>query len=215
LHITGSERDEKAGLTRLTVDSGRLPVCELRFALAERNVSRGVTVEVRRPLDDGTFQWQRVGQGTLTRIDFRSLKEESLTIGIAETRAPELRLTLADRDSPPLTVEAVTAVCAEDRVLFLAQPGVTYALAYGSTAAAPPRYDDAVLRHLSDLKDREVRTLAMQPADLAAASPQPAPWLRLLNSRALLMVVLGLAVAVLAVAMVHAARRLGPPNAGK
>ncbi len=213
LHITGTERDEKAGLTRITVDTGRLPITELRFAFADRNVSRPVTVEVRRSLDDGTYQWLRIGQGTLARIDFHNVKEEALCVSVTETRAEELRITMADRDSPPLAVEAITAVCPLDRVVFLAQPGVSYALAYGSTTVAAPRYEDAVLRHLSDLKDREVRALPMQPAEAAAAYPQERLWVRLLNSRSVLIAALGLAVVVLAWAMVHAARRIAPPAA--
>jgi hypothetical protein len=208
LHITAMERDAKEGVTRLTVDSGRLPAATLRFAIADRNVSRAVHVEVRRALDDGTLQWQRLGQGTLRNLDFRDVQEESMAVSIAETRALELRLVIVDKDSAPLTVQGVTAVCPVYRVLFLARPGATYQLAYGSRDAPSPRYDTEVLQRLFDRKDREVRTLRLQAADEAASYPLESPLARALNSRTTLLLVLGLAVAVLALATVAAARRI-------
>ncbi len=208
LQITATERDEKAGLTRITVDSGRLPITALRIAIADRNISRAVSVEVRRALDDGTSAWQRLGQDTLRRLDFRDVQEESLTVSIAETRAAELRLTIVDKDSAPLTVQGVTAVCPVYRVLFLARPGLTCQLAYGSRDAPPPSYDTEVLQRLFDRKDRDVRTLRLAAAGAAAVMPPENPLLRAVNSRTTLLLVLGLAVVVLALATYAAARRI-------
>jgi hypothetical protein len=217
LHITATERDAKAGLTRLTLDSGRLPIAALRLAIADRNISRAVYVEVRRALDDGTFDWQRLGQDTLRRLDFRDVQEEALTVSLTETRAAELRLVVVDNDSAPLTVQGVTAVCPVYRVLFLARPGAACQLAYGSRDAPPPRYDTEVLQRLFDRKDREVRTLRLQAAGGPAELPRENPLVRALNSRTTLLLVLGLAVVVLALATLTAARRIGregPPAPG-
>jgi hypothetical protein len=208
LQITASERDEKAGVTRLTVASGRLPIASLRFAIADRNISRAVTVEVRRSLDDGTFQWQRLGQDTLRKLDFRDVQEESLTVTLAETRAEELRLVIVDKDSAPLTVQGVIAVCPVYRALFLARPGVACQLAYGSRTAPAPRYETEVLQRLFERKDREVRTLRLQPVGEPATVPRENPLVRALNSRTTLLLVLGLAVVVLALATLAAARRI-------
>jgi hypothetical protein len=221
LAITATEHDEKEGVTRLTVDAGRLPIAALRFAIADRNVSRGVYVEVQRSLDDGTFQWQRLGQGTLRLLDFRDVQEEALTVSLAETRAKELRVVLVDQDSAPLTVQGITAVCPVYRVLFLARPGTAYQLLYGSRSAPAPRYDTAGLQQIADRKDREVRTLRLQAPGDVVAYPRENSLLRLLNSRTTLWVVLGLAVVVLGLATLSAARRISrteppapPPAAG-
>jgi hypothetical protein len=208
LAITATERDPKEGVTRVTLAGGRLPIASLRLAIADRNISRAVYVEVRRPLDDGTFQWQRLGAGTLRNLDFRDVQEESLTVSIAETRATELRLVIVDQDSAPLTVQGVTAVCPVYRVLFLARPGIACQLAYGSGDAPPPRYDTEVLQRLFDRKDREVRTVRLQAAGEAPPYPRASPLLRALNSRTTLLLVLGLAVVVLALATLAAARRI-------
>jgi hypothetical protein len=209
LHTTATERDEKEGVTRITVDAGRLPIAELRFAIADRNVSRPVYVEVCRSLDDGTVQWQRLGQGTILNLDFRDVREEVLSVSISETRAKELRVTIVDRDSAPLTVQGITAACAVYRALFLASPGTRYTLAYGDRDLAPPRFETDVLQRLFDRKDREVRTLALAPVGDPAELPGPGPLAQAVNSRTALMVALGVAVVVLGAATWSAARRIG------
>jgi len=216
LHVTRSERDEKEGVTRLMVEAGRLPIAEVRLAIADRNVSRSVRVEVSRSLDDGTMQWQRLGEATVRRLDFRDVREEALTVPITETRADELRVVIVDRDSAPLTVQGITAVCPVYRVLFLANPGVRYALAYGNRDLGPPRFDTEVLQRLFDRKDREVRALALEPPDNPTQRPAPGPLAQALNSRTTLMVVLALAAVGLGFATWSAARRIardGKPEA--
>jgi hypothetical protein len=208
LHITATERDEKDGVTRLSVATERLPIAELRFAIGDRNVSRMVHIEVRRSLDDGTVQWQRLGQGTIYNLDFRDVREEAMSVALVETRATELRVVIVDRDSAPLTVQGITAVCPVYRALFLASPGVRYTLAYGDRDLAPPRFDTEVLQRLYERKDREVRTLGLTAVGEAAQIPRPGLLARAVNSRTTLMVALAAAVLVLGAATWSAARRI-------
>lgn len=209
LHITAVENDPREGVTRLLIAAERLPVAELRFHIADRNVSRPVRVEVRRSLDDGTVQWQRVGEGVLRLLDFRDVREESLSVPLAqEVRATELRVVISNRDAAPLTVQGVTAVCPVYRALFLAAPGVRYTLSYGSRDTPPARFDTEVLQRLYEEKGREVRTLALTPPGEPAEPPAPGPVERALNSRALLLIVLAVAVLVLGAATWSAARRI-------
>ncbi|NLF19417.1 MAG: DUF3999 domain-containing protein, partial [Lentisphaerae bacterium] len=105
LHVLSTERDEDAGWTRLTLAADRLPITALRVAFAERNVSRAVRIEARLEQGDAGDVWTTIGQGRLSRIDFRDLREANLTIPVDEVRARTLRVTISDGDAPPLTIE--------------------------------------------------------------------------------------------------------------
>lgn len=208
LHSLSTERDANAGWTRVTLAADRLPITALRVAFAERNVSRAVRIEARLDRDEASPAWTTIGQGRLSRIDFRNLREANLTIPVDEVRTDTLRVTISDGDAPPLTLEGITAISPEHRVLFLAQPGVRYTLAYGHRTAPAAAADETVLRRLAASQSREVHTLSLSEAPAEGALTQPA-WLRCLNSRAALVVVMAVAVVILALAMVQAARRLG------
>lgn len=138
-------RDEKERATWITIETGRLPLNRLTLEFAERNFSR--TVRAERPaVRDGVASWTAFASGRLLDVELAGLSRSETSIDFGETRCERIRLVLRDGDSPPLTVRSVTGSGPEWRVLFLAEPGRAYRLAYGAPRAAAPAYDiDAVL----------------------------------------------------------------------
>lgn len=206
------EPEERA--TRITVDARRQPVTEFTIATDSRNFSRSLTVE--RPVEPDGDGPRRLGRpiatATITRIDVAGLRREQLAIGLPECRLETYELVIDDGDSPPLAVTGVTARGPAREVVFLAEPGGAYRLAYGGDRAAP-RYDTAAIR--TALAARVVAMPATLGAESVVATPPPAAdplWL-LVDGRFQIAVIATLAI-VLAAALFRAAQRIdaAPPS---
>jgi hypothetical protein len=112
------------------------------------------------------------------------------------------RLTIENRDSPPLQVSQVTTSGPVQEVIFLAAADGKYALGYGGDLAAP-RYDTAALRAaLAETKTTLPARLAQQAAPLAAPSPS------VLNDPWVLTAIIAVLVVVLGWALYQAAQRV-------
>src|SRR5438045_8946078 len=114
----------------------RQPLTSLELETADRNFSRHAVVEVERA--QGVKKtWDRIGEGTLSRVDFKNLKREKLSISIPESRHTQYRIVIDDRDSPPLEVAGIEAEGNVYEVVFLAAPDGTYQRSYGSAHTEP------------------------------------------------------------------------------
>jgi hypothetical protein len=200
--------------TRITVDARRQPVTEFTIATDSRNFSRSLTVA--RPAEpDGVGAGRRgrpLATATITRIDVAGLRREQLAIGLPESRLETCELVIDDGDSPPITVNGIKARGPAREVVFLAEPGGAYRLAYGGDRAAP-RYDTAAIR--TALAAQVVATPATLGAESVVATPQPAAdplWL-LGDGRFQIAVIATLAI-ILAAALFRAAKRIdaAPPS---
>ena len=80
------------------------------------------------------------------RLDLPGLATNLLSIDFPEQRAPELRFVLHNHDNPPLEISAVRTHGPVYRLLWLAEPGAAYRLAYGSEAMDAPAYDLFAIR---------------------------------------------------------------------
>ena len=204
--------DERA--TRITVDARRQPVTEFTILTDSRNFSRMLTVE--RPAEPDRDRPRPPGRpiatATITRIDVAGLRREQLAVPLPESRLETYELVIDDGDSPPLAVTGVTARGPAREIVFLAEPGGVYRLAYGCDRAAP-RYDTAAIR--AALAARVVATPATLGAESVIATPPPAAdplWL-LGDGRFQIAVIATLAL-LLAAALFRAAQRIdaAPPT---
>ena len=179
-----------------------------------RNFSRRGRVEIRQKSQESQKSstgevWHSIGSATLSRIDFRSLKKQSLRLPFSEQRETEYRLVIENRDSRPLTVSGVLAHGNCYEVVFLAKPKTEYHLAYGSHELASPNFDTAAL--VASLGAGYVPLSAsLGKAEALEVAPEvPVPgWKRLLNSGRSLTVVIVLLVLVLGAGLYRASRRL-------
>lgn len=146
------EPEEKR--TRIRVTAGREPVTGLRLLVGDRNFARMARVE--RPLQrreerrDQARAAVGLGNACVHRVDLRGIKQESLTIGIPETRSAEYEIVIDNADSQPLGVTGVVAIGPAYETVFLAAPGGTYTLAYGGADEGAdsfprPRYDTGAI----------------------------------------------------------------------
>jgi len=200
--------------TRITVDARRQPITEFTIVTDSRNFSRILTVE--RPAEpDGDrprAPARPIATATITRIDVAGLRRERLAIPLPESRLETYELVIDDGDSPPLAVTGVTARGPAREILFLAEPGGVYRLAYGGDRAAP-RYDTAAIR--AAVAARMVATPATLGVESVVATPPPAAdplWL-LRDGRFQITVIATLAI-LLAAALFRAAKRIDavPPG---
>jgi hypothetical protein len=209
------EQDPEHKATHILIESRRQPLTEFVIQTPANNFSRHITVEVET--DSGhTARWRTIAAGQLTRFGFRSLTRENLAISMPETRATNYRLTIENRDSPPLQIDGVNASGPIEEVVFLAAPQGAYRLAYGGELKAP-NYDTAALRAaLAVTSNPMPAKLSATAAPLALPTPTTAgqvqawftnPWL--------LTAVIAVLVAVLAWGLYQAARRVDqlPPDA--
>lgn len=162
--------------TVVTVHTNREPITRFTLETSSRNFSRHVVIEApietpppkRMPgaKDDPEKQWQQVAEGTIEKIRFRELNREQLTITMPETRAEQFRIVIHNEDNPPLDITGVQAAGIVQHVVFLAQPGKTYRVYYGSEVAETPKYEAAtVLATLRKEDTPTVVTLGKQVAN--------------------------------------------------
>lgn len=208
LAVTRTEQDAEAQETHVYLESRREPLTQFTVETADRNFSRAARVEIRRD-NSGKESWQSIGSATLVNLDFRSLHRESLSIDITEHRERDYRLVIQNRDSPPLSVENVTAHGKAYEVVFLAKPRVDYRLAYGSAKLAAANLDTAAIA--ASLKEGfDPITASLGDAVESAVAPEPVDPLfkRLLNNGPFLTAVIAVLVALLAWGLYRATRNL-------
>jgi hypothetical protein len=139
------ENDPDAQQSIITVASRREPLTSFTLVTDSHNFSRHavVEIEVSRGIER---TWRSIGSANLSRLDFRNLKREDLTIPFPESRQAKYRVVIDNRGSPPLVVTSVQAEGNEYQAVFLASvPQQSYALVYGSETAPPPDFDTAAI----------------------------------------------------------------------
>ena len=144
--------------TVITVWTGREPINRLNLETANRNFSRQVTIEVpsskapagaagKKSRSEGgaeeTSTWHAIGSGTIENINFRDQVRKSEGISFPERREESFRIIIQNEDNPPLTISGVKAQGNLQRAVFLAQPGKTYRVFYGSGTLEQPHYEAA------------------------------------------------------------------------
>ena len=134
-----------------------------------------------------------------------------------ESRHRYYRVTVQNRDNPPLPLEGITLLGVERKVIFQAQPGGNYALYYGNPDALRPSYDLERALPYYETAGLPAATLGAQQANPAFAAPEPPtlpwteryPWLVPAAVSAA-----GVVVAVLLFGVVRQAKKVLPPPDG-
>lgn len=148
--------------TVVTIETAQWPLTGLVLLPEQQNFDRSITVACEAP-----GGWRLLTSGRLTRVRLpNTAPVEQCEITLPETRAARLRVVIANHDNPPLTFapNSVLALRQAYRALFIAEPGVRYALTYGAPeAVTAPVYEQSVLNYLRGGRKAEVWSLAAAP----------------------------------------------------
>ncbi len=179
--IIGRSEDREALTSIMEMDLGGegLPINRLILHTSAVNFHRDVSVMGSNDLET----WSTLASGVAI-YSFRTAKfvGDSLEVAFPESTHRYFRLVIQNRDDPPLTVDEIAFSGIDRKVLFLAQPGTSYALYYGNEAARAPSYDLARLLPYLDTESPAAATFGPQQANPEYAGPQPPaseqyPWL--------------------------------------
>lgn len=202
------ETDAKNRRTVVTIDVPRPPLTALRIETPDRNFSRRTVVEVKATRGVQT-EWRSIGEGTLSRVDFKNLQRENSAIGFPESRHAQYRLVIDDRDSPPLQITGVAAEGNAYDLFFMAAPGQRYRLKYGSPDAPSASLDAAAVEEVLNKGFRPLAAELGEPhREPSVARATPWRWTELLNNRLLMGGVIVLLAAVLGWGLVRAVKRV-------
>lgn len=197
--------------TLVQIGSDREPLTSLKLVTPERNFSRRVAVEVEEKRG-AKSAWNTIGTRTLSRIDFKSLQREELTVEFPQSRHASYRLVIDNRDSPPLEVTGIEAKGIEYELLFLASAGRGYRLVYGSEDAESPRYDTAAIEQVLaegfQAKAATLGTVSPGAISLGESRLVVFRWSSVLNHRGILFGAIVLLVIVLGWGLSHAVKRV-------
>jgi len=178
-----TRREEFAGETVLTVtlDGKNVPLAELRLGAKDALFMRRVTVAIREVR--GELSGERVvGAGTIYRLALAGEPEQAQLEVPLDFTPPtrELLVHIANGDSPPLAIDAVTARQHPVSLVFFAPAAGNYTLLSGNPQAVAPRYDLAAFA--GDLRTASAAVLTpgaleampgYQPGNSLAAPPLP------------------------------------------
>ncbi|MFG0333400.1 MAG: DUF3999 family protein [Maioricimonas sp. JB049] len=204
-----TENDDQQ--TVIEIRTHREPLTSFTVATSDRNFSRRAVVQIaggtatgRAAKDPG---WQEIASTTISRIDFKSLRQEQRKIDIPETRAEQYRIIIDNRDSPPLDIVDIEAAGHVYEAIFLAQPGEAYRLVYDGDDVSPPEYDVAALRTMLR-EGYEPAPAKIGPESTRRIEPTPVRWSELLDDRRLLVTVITILVVILGFGLYQASRRI-------
>jgi len=201
------EQDRKEKQTIVYVDVERQPLTSLQLETPDRNFSRHAVVEAEKT--QGVKRtWERIGEGTLSRVDFRNLKREQLSIPFHESRHSQYRLVIDDRDSPPLEVTGIKAEGNVYEIVYLAVPDRRYKIVYGSSDAEPAAYDTAALQELLREKFQAAQADLGAQAPWKGRGPAEFKWTKLANNPFLLGGMIAVLVVVLGWGLYRAVHRM-------
>jgi hypothetical protein len=165
---------------RLRLPAARLPIVALTFDLGGGHVNRNALVYEARfsgteaePVLLGATKLQRVVQGTLSA--------SSLELRLNRPNEPQLDLVVDDGDNPPLDIQGISAVFAEQPWIYFEAGDSALVARYGNASLVAPRYDLEAMREALRIGINTVtdaawgeprpRTLEEQPASPSRALP--------------------------------------------
>jgi hypothetical protein len=197
--------DAPRGESRFRAEFGDTgtPVGAVRFRTTRVLFHRPATIEVS---NDGTT-WKTTGTGdiyrSVARTEGSGAWSEQLAVRFGEARGRYWRITVADRNDPPIDDLAVELLGTPRHLLFQpSRAGAVHHMLYGNGRATAPDYE---LARLTTFEDREpARAVEAGPESENAAWVSPEPWTE--RHPVVLWVALVLAVGVLVVLALRALR---------
>lgn len=146
VHDFAIKEDAREHQTIIEFSTRRAPVTGLKIITDARNFSRAISIENEVTTEDESPAWHPLTKGTVTRFAVGSLERDETSLSLPENRSGRYRVIIDNRDSPPLVIEAITATGPKYQLAFLASPGETYRVDYGSADAKAGQYDTAALK---------------------------------------------------------------------
>lgn len=138
-------QDSKAKTTVVLLETDLAPLRRIQLETPARNFQR--TVSVMAPvITNGLQAWRSIGKGTVTRLELPGCTRDEVAVDFPEIRARELRILIYNADNPPLEISDLHPFGPAYRLLWLAEPGAAYRLAYGNAELASPAYDLFAIR---------------------------------------------------------------------
>ncbi len=177
-HVEQSKNQQ----TVILFESQRQPLTSLKLITPDKNFSRRVVVSVEH-LRHSKISWSEIGSGTVSRINFKTLKQENLNVTFPESRENRYRLTIDNRDNAPVNITGIKVRGNKYELLFLGNPQTHYQLFYGNDKAKPASYDTAAIQELlqKGFQPKQVELSAQQASDLAN-KPAAFQWKQLINN---------------------------------
>ena len=148
--------------------SSNQPIAEARFETAERQLARGVVVEVADERD----RWRQVGSGEIRRVPDRP--DRPLSIEFPETVGRRWRVTVRNGNDPPVSDLTPTFHMTSRWIVFRQEPGGAYRVIYGHSRAEAPRYELARVTSRAAIEAAAPARLGAAIAN--AAYVDTAPW---------------------------------------
>jgi len=194
--------------TVILFESQRQPLTSLKLITPDKNFSRRAVVLIEQ-LHHSKSSWSEIGSGTVSRLDFKTLKRENLTVTFPESRKKRYRLTIDNRDNVPVTITGINARGNKYELIFLTNPQTDYQLFYGSDKAKPASYDTTAIQELlqKGYHPKQVRLSAQQASDLAN-KPAAFQWKQLINNPFILAGVILLLIILLGWSLYQAVKRI-------
>lgn len=181
-----------------------------RFILETSSVNFSRHVVVQEPIVQGVnTKWVEIGNTNVSLFRFRGFDKEQLAVSFPERRQGEYRIVIDNQDNSPLTITGIRAQGVVYEALFFAAPKGKYDIYYHSDAATAPTYETAALDAVL-AKDFQPVTAVLGPQtenpDFNASADFH--FKKLMENRIVLGSVICLMIAVLAVLLVRASRRI-------
>lgn len=196
-------QDAELKASVIDIDSKRQPLTGFSVQSFTPNFNRRAEVQVSdsQGLETRT---RTLGQAYLQALHFQGFNRDQSQIEFAQQRRERYRIVIYNDDNPPLHINSVAGIGNGYRLLFLAQPGLSYQLSYGADKADAPNYDVAPIREL--LRRGYQSSSAELGAEVALAQPEPEfDWAEWVNSRWFL----GLAIAAVALVLAWSLFKIG------
>jgi hypothetical protein len=203
-HVT---QDDEQKQTLVMIETRREPITALELLTPSRNFSRSAMVEVQERRG-GDSRWRPLGTQTLTRIQFKHLDKQQLKIPFPESRRPQFRLVIENRDSPPIDVTGIRATGNVYQIVFFAAPGQSYRLAYGNPELEAARYDTVAIDKALGEGIEPRLAVAGDEQPLAAIVTEEMSWSDLLSDKRFLLPAVAVLVVLLGWGLYHAAGRV-------
>ncbi len=199
--------DKEQHQTVIEVHTRREPIVLFRVETAGRNFSRRAVVQVPETRGVKT-DWREIGRATVSRFEFRDLRQEHLEIALPETRQETFRIRIDNRDSQPLEITGVEAEGHIDQVVFLAAANGSYRIRYAADESEVPQYDTAAIRAALGRGFAPLAAKLGPERASFSAEPPPVNLKKVLNNPFVLGGIVCLLVAVLAWGLFQASRRI-------